>query len=108
WGDEMSFGSSDGRVAPAARGMWGRTLKTVLFAGASALTITALTVVPRALANPQGGEVVSGQATIATPSATQTTVTQQSDKAVIDWQSFNIGKNESTTFVQPNSDSLAL
>ncbi len=91
-----------GRASAAGR-RWSATLKLGLFAGTSAIAIASL-----ALANPQGGEVVSGQATIATPSTTQTTVTQSSDKAIIDWKSFNIGANESTVFVQPNSNSVAL
>jgi trimeric autotransporter adhesin len=99
----MTGEREDGRIASAAGLGWAKALKLGLFAGASALTIASL-----ALANPQGGEVVSGQATITTPSATQTTVTQSSDKAIIDWKSFNIGTGESTIFVQPNSNSVAL
>ncbi|MEQ1865657.1 MAG: filamentous hemagglutinin N-terminal domain-containing protein, partial [Micropepsaceae bacterium] len=99
----MIFSAIDCRIASAAGRGLAATLKLGLLAGASAFTIASL-----ALANPQGGEVVSGQATISAPSATQTTITQSSDKAIIDWKSFNIGANESTTFVQPNANSVAL
>ena len=36
------------------------------------------------------------------------TVNQSSDKAIINWHTFNIGVGEKTTFVQPNSNSIAL
>ena len=99
----MVCDAKDGRAARAAGRRWAGTLKLGLVVGASALTVASL-----ALANPQGGEVVSGQATISAPSATRTTITQTSDKTVIDWKSFNIGAGESTVFVQPNSNSIAL
>ncbi|WP_082911042.1 filamentous hemagglutinin N-terminal domain-containing protein [Magnetospirillum moscoviense] len=60
-----------------------------------------------ALANPQGGSVVEGQATITT-APNQLTVNQASDKAVINWQSFSIGAGETTRFVQPSASSIAL
>ena len=46
-------------------------------------------------ANPVGGVVASGNVQI-TQSANQTTVQQSSQKAIINWQSFNIGANEKT------------
>ena len=36
------------------------------------------------------------------------TVTQSTDRALIDWDSFNIGKNNSVEFKQPGQDSVAL
>ena len=36
------------------------------------------------------------------------TVTQSTDKAIINWQTFNIGTGETTQFVQPNSSSVTL
>lgn len=55
-------------------------------------------------ANPQGGTVAQGTASFATFGA-QLTVTT-SDHAFINWQSFNIGAGETTTFVQPSASSL--
>ena len=53
-----------------------------------------------ALANPSGGVVSSGNATIQqTPG--NTVIRQNSQQAIINWQSFNIGSNESTHFQQP-------
>ncbi|MBI5119891.1 MAG: filamentous hemagglutinin N-terminal domain-containing protein [Rhodospirillales bacterium] len=61
-----------------------------------------------ALAGPQGGTVVDGQATITQPTPKSTVINQQSAKAVINWQSFNIPADEQVTFKQPSSSAIAL
>ncbi len=58
-------------------------------------------------ANPTGGEVTAGSATI-TQTPDVTTIQQTTQKAIINWQSFNIGTQEKTQFVQPDSSSVAL
>src|SRR6185436_11116459 len=58
-------------------------------------------------ANPQGGVVATGQAAISA-SGSKTTINQSTNKAVIDWRSFNIGTGETTQFVQPGAGSVAL
>ena len=58
-------------------------------------------------ANPQGGVVSAGQAAI-TQSGKELDVNQTSDKAVIDWRSFNINADELTVFHQPSSSSMTL
>ena len=55
-------------------------------------------------ANPAGGTVSRGSASFAT-SGSQLTI-NTSDHAFINWQSFNIGLGETTTFVQPSSSSV--
>jgi filamentous hemagglutinin family protein len=60
-----------------------------------------------ALAQPSGGVVTSGQATIAGPSS-QLTVTQTTSNVAINWQAFGIAAGESVRFVQPDSRSIAL
>jgi filamentous hemagglutinin family protein len=60
----------------------------------------------RAVANPTGGTVTQGSAGIAGGGTSQLTVTQTSPYAAINWQSFNIGAGETTTFVQPSSSSV--
>src|SRR5579871_6243747 len=60
-----------------------------------------------ALANPVGGSVSSGSANISSKGNT-TTIQQQSNKAVINWQGFNIAPGEVTQFQQPSSSSIAL
>ena len=56
---------------------------------------------------PQGGQVVAGIATIG-QSGRQMTVQQSSDKAIVNWQSFNIGANHQVTFQQPSHTAVAL
>jgi filamentous hemagglutinin family protein len=58
-------------------------------------------------ANPMGGDVASGSATISNQGNT-TTIQQSSDKAIINWQSFNIGAGEKTHFQQPSASSITL
>lgn len=60
------------------------------------------------LALPNGMEVVSGQASASTPTAQSMVITQGSQKAILNWQSFNIGAGQSVQFVQPNSAAVAL
>lgn len=59
-------------------------------------------------ANPIGGEVSSGSATISQPDANTTQINQTTDKAIINWQSFNIAPNEATHFQQPSTSSITL
>jgi filamentous hemagglutinin family protein len=66
-----------------------------------------LSPAPYAYANPVGGDVSSGQATITTSGKTET-IDQTTSKAVIDWTGFNINSGETTKFVQPNSSSLTV
>jgi filamentous hemagglutinin family protein len=58
-----------------------------------------------ARANPAGGAVTQGAATI-TSSGTQLTVNVTTPHAAINWQTFNIGAGETTTFVQPSASSV--
>jgi filamentous hemagglutinin family protein len=51
--------------------------------------------------------VVAGQAAIA-QSGSQMTVTQSTDKAILNWQSFNIGSQAGVTFQQPSASAVAL
>lgn len=60
-----------------------------------------------ALANPEGGVVTSGSATI-TGSGNKVDIHQSSNKAVIDWRSFDIAPDEHTQFHQPSSSSMTL
>jgi filamentous hemagglutinin family protein len=57
-----------------------------------------------AAANPVGPTVNQGRATF-TSQGPQLTI-RTSDRAFINWQSFNIGVGETTTFLQPSSSSL--
>jgi filamentous hemagglutinin family protein len=66
-----------------------------------------LAAMPLALAAPQGGTVTAGQAAIQHNGAL-TTITQGSQRAAIDWRSFNVGAAETVNFVQPNASSAIL
>ncbi|MBJ7556301.1 GLUG motif-containing protein [Marinomonas spartinae] len=56
---------------------------------------------------PTGGSVAAGQVSMGTLGNT-TTVTQRSDKAIVNWQSFSVGKGASVHFIQPDSRSAIL
>ena len=62
---------------------------------------------PAPTARPQGGSVVAGQATIGQTVA-QTTVAQSSQRAAIDWRSYDIGSGHSVVYQQPNSSSITV
>jgi trimeric autotransporter adhesin len=49
-----------------------------------------------AVAGPNGGTVVGGSATIQGAGTSSVTINQSSQNAIINWQTFNIGKNETT------------
>jgi filamentous hemagglutinin family protein len=55
-------------------------------------------------ANPAGPTVTQGNATFSSQGS-QLTI-QTSDRAFINWQSFNIGVGQTTTFLQPSSSSV--
>jgi filamentous hemagglutinin family protein len=61
-----------------------------------------------ATANPLGSQVVGGNANVQGQGTSTVTVTQSSDKAIINWQSFNIKSGETTQFAQPNASSVTL
>ena len=73
------------------------------------LALVRIAIVPSALyANPTGEQVVGGAATFNRPDAATLIVKQQTDRAVINWNSFSIANGELTKFVQPSSSSAVL
>ncbi|MEY3503034.1 MAG: hypothetical protein RL763_1102, partial [Pseudomonadota bacterium] len=56
---------------------------------------------------PQGGKVVGGSAAISS-SGNSLTVQQSSQRAAIDWNSFNVGSGAQVNFNQPNAASVTL
>jgi filamentous hemagglutinin family protein len=71
------------------------------------LSIAALTIHTPLYANPLDGQVVGGSATISS-SGNKMDIHQHSDKAVIDWRSFDIGVGEHTQFHQPSANATVL
>ncbi|EKC4740293.1 filamentous hemagglutinin N-terminal domain-containing protein, partial [Salmonella enterica subsp. enterica] len=56
---------------------------------------------------PTGGQIVGGQGSISM-SGNQMTIHQQTQNMATNWHSFDIGKNNTVQFVQPDSSSVAL
>ena len=73
----------------------------------TSVSIPALLIASSSHALPQGGQVAAGNATITSP-GTATTIAQGSDRAVIDWDAFDIGAGEAVTFRQPSASSVTL
>jgi filamentous hemagglutinin family protein len=59
-------------------------------------------------ANPTGGQVVAGSATISNGAPGTLNIQQNSNRAVINWQGFSIGAGETVNFLQPASSSVVL
>lgn len=62
---------------------------------------------PAATQLPTSGQIVAGQATIAQSGATMN-IHQSSNRAAIDWQTFNIGSTAQVNFIQPSASSATL
>ena len=59
-------------------------------------------------ANPTGGTIASGSASISGTGTPSVTINQFSNTAIINWNSFSIGGGEVTTFIQPSASSAVL
>ncbi|MFO0439789.1 MAG: filamentous hemagglutinin N-terminal domain-containing protein [Betaproteobacteria bacterium] len=75
-----------------------------------ALLATGLNAAPPAPpvnALPTGGQVIAGQAAI-NQAGNQLNIQQATQKAILNWQSFNIGAQAAVNFQQPNASAVAL
>lgn len=90
-------------VISAVVDMKGKKIRLRLFFSVSLLALTPFS----ASANPQDPTVQAGNASFS-QSANKLEVYQSSDKAVIDWRSFNIDAGEHTKFHQPSVNSFTL
>ncbi|HSI46755.1 MAG TPA: filamentous hemagglutinin N-terminal domain-containing protein [Ideonella sp.] len=61
-----------------------------------------------ALANPTGAQVVAGNVQIVSSVPATLDIQQSSSKAIINWDSFNIGAGETVNFIQPSLKSVTL
>jgi len=75
-----------------------------LLVGVAALALSP----PAARANPEGGTVVAGTATVSSPAPGAVQIDQRSQKAIIDWRSFSIAPGERTSFNQPGASAITL
>ncbi|MDX1670363.1 MAG: filamentous hemagglutinin N-terminal domain-containing protein, partial [Limnobacter sp.] len=71
------------------------------------ISLIGTSLCPVAYAGPQGGSVAAGSASVS-QSGSVTDVTQHSDRAVIDWNSFDVGVGEQVNFSQPSASSAVL
>jgi trimeric autotransporter adhesin len=71
------------------------------------ILVVSLSLPPAAFANPQGGQNTKGQVRIESAPG-RLLIHQESQRAVIDWESFSIDRGEVTRFIQPNADAAAL
>ncbi|HLP78311.1 MAG TPA: filamentous hemagglutinin N-terminal domain-containing protein, partial [Candidatus Paceibacterota bacterium] len=79
-----------------------REFHRCLFSTGVLLSVCGLNISSQA--NPAGGTVSQGSASFSSSGAQMTIRT--SDRALINWQSFNIGVGQTTTFIQPSSTSV--
>ncbi|MCX7242012.1 MAG: MBG domain-containing protein [Burkholderiales bacterium] len=99
-------------VAETVKGRGKRTSGAVLLAAASAVLGVAPAFAappnpPAATQLPTGGKVVAGQAGIVQNAATLN-VNQTSNRAAIDWATFNVGSQAQVNFNQPSVSSVTL
>jgi len=83
-----------------------------MFGRLQKLLLTTTALVPLgfapAVANPLGGQVVGGSATVQGQGTATATVTQQTASAIINWNTFNIGAGEKTNIAMPSASSVQL
>ena len=97
------FSSTGNMYAPCRRGLL-----------TSASTLALVFTIPhsaRALdpvALPSQGTITSGQATLDYTTSNELHIQQNTQRTVINWESFNIGTDALTEFHQPNSSALAV
>ena len=75
-----------------------RSLRALLYRRHAALALLAPGM---AFAGPTGEDVVGGDANIVRPDANRTVINQLTDRAAINWQTFNIDADEYVIFNQP-------
>ncbi|MBV5340335.1 MAG: filamentous hemagglutinin N-terminal domain-containing protein, partial [Deltaproteobacteria bacterium] len=92
-------------AAEIVKGNGGPPPVTVAAAVLSTVLVFAAT---GAHALPIGGQVAAGQAAISTPSATQMNITQGTNQAIVNWNSFGIGRGEAVNISQPSASSTLL
>ena len=95
-------------VARANKGKLSKFLATTTLAAAGMAVMAHPARALDALATPTGEQVVGGSASFDRPAAGQLNINQSTQRVVINWDSFNIGTNATTQFIQPNSSALAV
>ena len=89
---------------------YGKTERVPFSRVAGASTLSVLLLLGQSgplLANPTGGAVVAGSATIGAAGKTLT-INQSTTSAIINWQTFSIASGETTKFIVPSSSASTL
>ncbi len=74
----------------------------------AALGGTLATLPGLVFAGPTGEQIAAGNVAVARPDAAQTVITQGTQDAIVNWQSFSVGSQEYVQFVQPGSNAAIL
>ncbi|MBN8909783.1 MAG: filamentous hemagglutinin N-terminal domain-containing protein, partial [Rhodospirillales bacterium] len=83
-------------------------LRATALQGCAALVLALPAVAqPAPNARPTGGQVVAGSASIH-QGGPQTTVTQSSQRAAVEWKSFDVGSQHTVRFQQPSASAVTL
>ena len=85
------------------KGICSRWVKLLILMFASATN-----AVQASFSNPVVGIVAENNATISFPSSSVLQINQTSDKAIINWQSYNVAQHEQVNYQQPNASSITL
>ncbi len=82
-------------------------MSTALQATLALVLATPAIAQPSPNARPAGGTVVAGTAAISS-TATNTAINQSTQRAAVNWNSFNVGSQQRVTFAQPNASAVTL
>lgn len=106
----MSVHNQSRRRTAAKPRRIGKALRATSFAMAGGLSsVIALSLgAAQAQGLPQQGEIVTGSGAISYPDALTSQISQTSDRLVIYWNSFDIGRDKRVHFNQPGAQSIAL
>jgi len=86
-----------------------RAFSSCLLASTALVGIVALTPASGLAQDlPTGGQVVSGGVTIGAPANGGLSISQSTQRAIINWQSFNVGAGQSVNISQPNAAAALL
>ncbi|MDP3515244.1 MAG: filamentous hemagglutinin N-terminal domain-containing protein [Sulfuritalea sp.] len=85
-----------------------KLLPLALLCSAICLTSPTYANPPAPVALPTGGQVVAGAASISSGTGSSLMITQSSNTAIVNWNTFNIGSSGSVTFAQPSASSTVL
>ncbi|WP_157786176.1 filamentous hemagglutinin N-terminal domain-containing protein, partial [Dyella japonica] len=96
--------ASDRSTPPARKGQDRRRQVLALSVLASALAMTGMA---RAASGPTGGQIIAGSGSIQQSGST-TTIQQNSPTLQLNWQSFNIGADQTVNFAQPGRSAIAV